>query len=412
MKVHHLVAASMLACALPALAQQNVEVLHFWTSGGEASALNVLKSDLEKKGVRWNDMPAAGGGGEQAMTTLRARVTSGNPPAAVLLMGFDLTDWAKLGVLADLNPLAQKEGWDSVVPAAVQRFTKFEGKWIAAPLAIHSINWVWANKEVLAKSGVTGEPKSWDDFIAAAQKVQKAGYIAIAHGGQPWQEATVFDSVALATGGADFYRKAFVELDPATLGSPTMTKVFQRMGQLKSLVDKDFSGRDWNVASGMVISGKAGFQIMGDWAKGEFSNAKKQPGTDYLCFPVPGTQGNVSFLSNQFAMFKVGADKTQPQLKLASSSLDPAVQSAFNVLKGAVPARSDVPDTAFDACGKRAMKELALSSRQNTLVGSMAHGHASPTPVKNAFYDVITRHFNGQIDDAKAVAAMVAAAKS
>jgi glucose/mannose transport system substrate-binding protein len=398
--------------AFPALAQQSVEVLHFWTSGGEAAALNVLKSSLDKQGIKWNDMPVAGGGGEQAMTAVRARVTSGNPPTAVLLMGFDLTDWARQNVLADLNPLAQKEGWDKVVPDAVKRFTKFEGKWISAPLAIHSINWVWANKEVLAKSGVTAEPKTWDEFIAAAEKVQKAGFIALAHGGQAWQEATVFDSVVLATGGADFYRKAFVELDAKALGSPTMTKIFQRMAQLRRLVDKDFSGRDWNVASGMVISGKAGFQIMGDWAKGEFTNAKKQPGTDYMCFPVPGTQGSVAFLSNQFAMFKVGADKTDAQLKMASASLDPTVQSAFNVLKGAVPARTDVPDAAFDACGKRAMKELAEASRNNTLVGSIAHGHASPTAIKNAFYDVITRHFNGQINDAKAVAEMVAAAKN
>ena len=403
-----------LAAAIPAAvqAQQNVEVLHFWTSGGEAAALNVLKTDLERKGVKWNDMPVAGGGGEQAMTALRARVTSGNPPAAVLLMGFDLTDWAKQGVLADLNAQAAKEGWDKVVPAPVQRFTKHEGKWVAAPLAIHSINWVWANKAVLAKAGVTAEPKSWDEFIGAADKVQKAGLIALAHGGQPWQDAAVFDAVALATGGADFYRKAFVDLDSKTLGSPTMATVFARMSQLRKLVDKDFSGRDWNVASGMVISGKAGFQIMGDWAKGEFANAKQQPGTDYLCFPMPGTQGSVSFLSNQFAMFRVDSSRAPAQAAMASASLDPAVQSAFNKLKGSVPARSDVPDAGFDACAQHAMKELAAASRGNTLVGSVAFGHASPTPVKNAFYDVITRHFNGQLDDKKALAAMVAAARN
>lgn len=401
-----------LCAAGPALAQQNVEVLHFWTSGGEAAALNILKTNLDKQGIKWNDMPVAGGGGEAAMTAVRARVTSGNPPTAVLLMGFDLTDWAKQNALANLNPLAEKEGWDKVVPEAVKRFTKHDGKWIAAPLAVHSINWVWANKEVLTKAGVTTEPKTWDEFIAAAEKVKKAGYIALAHGGQAWQEATVFDSVVLATGGADFYRKAFVELDTKALGSPTMAKIFERMTQLRGLVDKDFSGRDWNVASGMVISGKAGFQIMGDWAKGEFTNAKKQPGTDYMCFPVPGTQGSVAFLSNQFAMFKVGADKSDAQMKMASASLNPEVQSAFNVLKGAVPARTDMSDAAFDSCGKRAMKELAEASKKNTLVGSIAHGHASPTAIKNAFYDVITRHFNGQIDNAKAVKEMVAAAKN
>jgi glucose/mannose transport system substrate-binding protein len=409
-----LITAVALAATLPVAvrAQQNVEVLHFWTSGGEAAALNVLKTDLERKGIKWNDMPVAGGGGEQAMTALRARVTSGNPPAAVLLMGFDLTDWAKQGVLADLNPQAAREGWDKVVPAAVQRFTRHEGRWIAAPLAIHSINWVWANKAVLAKAGVTAEPKTWDEFIAAAEKVQKAGLVAVAHGGQPWQDATVFDAVALATGGADFYRKAFVDLDGKTLGSPTMATVFARMSQLRKLVDKDFSGRDWNVASGMVISGKAGFQIMGDWAKGEFANARQQPGTDYLCFPLPGTQGSVSFLSNQFAMFKVDAARAPAQAAMVTASLDSSVQAAFNKLKGSVPARSDVPDAGFDACGQRAMKELAAAARGNTLVGSLAHGHASPTAVKNAFYDVITRHFNGQLDDKKALAAMVAAARN
>jgi glucose/mannose transport system substrate-binding protein len=222
----------------------------------------------------------------------------------------------------------------------------------------------------------------------------------------------VFDSVALATGGVDYYRKAFIDLDVKALGSATTEKVFQRMSQLRKLVDKDFSGRDWNVASGMVISGKAGFQIMGDWAKGEFVAAKKVPGKDFACFRFPGTQGMVSFNSDQFAMFKVGGDKAAAQLKLASAIMSPSFQSAFNVVKGAAPARSDVPDTAFDDCGKKAIKDLAEANAKNTLVGSIAHGHAVPASLKNAFYDVITRHFNGQIDDKKAVTEMVAAAKN
>ena len=98
----------------------DVEVLHWWTSGGEAAALNVLKQDLESQGIGWQDMPVAGGGGTQAMTVLRARVTSGNPPTAVQMLGFDITDWAKEGALADLNILAGMEGWDDVVPEALQ----------------------------------------------------------------------------------------------------------------------------------------------------------------------------------------------------------------------------------------------------------------------------------------------------
>ncbi len=391
---------------------QNVEVLHWWTSGGEAAALNLLKQNLEKQGVKWNDMPVAGGGGEAAMTAVRARVTAGNPPTAVQLLGFDIQDWAKQGVLADLNPVAAKEGWDKVVPTALQAFSKYQGKWIAAPVNVHSTNWVWASKEVLDKAGVTAMPTNFDEFIAAAEKVQKAGFVALAHGGQPWQDATLFDSVVLATGGIDFYKKALIQKDKAALGSPTMLKAFDRMGQLRKLVDKDFSNRDWNLASAMVISGKAGFQIMGDWAKGEFVAAKKKPGTDFVCMRFPGTQGMVSFNSDQFAMFKVGGDKAAAQAKMAAAVMDPAFQSAFNVVKGSVPARTDVPDTAFDDCGKKGIKDLAEANAKGTLVGSMAHGHAVPASIKNAFYDVITRHFNGQIDSKGAVKEMVAAAEN
>src|SRR6185437_11362512 len=101
-----------------------VEVLHWWTSGGEAAALDVLKQDLESKGVTWSDMPVAGGGGEAAMTALRARVTAGNPPTAVQALGFDITDWAKQGVVGDLSEVANAEGWDKVIPTALQNFSK------------------------------------------------------------------------------------------------------------------------------------------------------------------------------------------------------------------------------------------------------------------------------------------------
>ena len=47
---------------------KEVQMLHWWTSGGEAAALNVLKQDLAKEGYAWKDVPVAGGGGEGAMT--------------------------------------------------------------------------------------------------------------------------------------------------------------------------------------------------------------------------------------------------------------------------------------------------------------------------------------------------------
>ena len=384
----------------------DVEVLHWWTSGGEAAALNVLKQDLESQGIGWQDMPVAGGGGEQAMTVLRARVTAGNAPTAVQMLGFDILDWAKEGALADLNEIAAQEGWDAVVPEALQAFARHDGKWISAPVNVHSTNWVWANKAVLDANGIS-VPQTWDEFVAAVEKLAAAGVTPIAQGGQAWQEATAFDAVVMSAGGPEFYKSAFIDLDEGALGSDTMKEAFDRMAFIRANVDENFSGRDWNLATAMVINGEAGFQMMGDWAKGEFLNAGKVPGTDFLCFRFPGTQNQVTFNADQFAMFDQGGSVSKEQAALASAILSPSFQSAFNVVKGSVPARTDVSDEAFDACGKQGMKDLAAAASSGNLFGSMAHGHAAPASVKNAVYDVVTAHFNGEYDSATAVEELV-----
>ena len=284
-----LAAALMLGSIVNAAAQEKVEVLHWWTSGGEAAALDVLKKNLEAEGVTWEDMPVAGGGGEQAMTVLRARVTAGNPPTAVQLLGFDVTDWAKQGVLANLDRRrrARKAGTRSSRPPS-QNFSKYDGKWVAAPVNVHSTNWIWVNKKIVRQAAASRQPTNWDELIAALDKIKAAGMSPLAHGGQPWQDATIFDSVVMSTGGPDFYKKALIDLDPAALGSDTMKTVFERMIKLRSYVDDNFSGRDWNLASAMVIDGKAGMQIMGDWAKGEFLNAGKKPGRISSASASPG----------------------------------------------------------------------------------------------------------------------------
>ena len=411
MKKSAVLAAALLSTTSLARAG-DVEVLHWWTSGGEAAALNVLKEDLSGQGIGWIDMPVAGGGGEAAMTALRARVTAGNPPTAVQMLGFDILDWAAEGALGNLDAVAAAEGWDGVVPPALQAFAKHDGHWISAPVNVHSTNWVWANKAVLDGLGIA-QPTSWDEFVAAMQKVKDSGKTALAHGGQAWQEATIFDGVVLSTGGTDFYTKAFIDLDLDALGSDTMVEVFNRMATLRGFVDDNFSGRDWNLASAMVINGEAAFQIMGDWAKGEFLNAGKVPGTDFLCFRVPGSEGMVSFNSDQFAMFNVASDEAKAdQAAMAKAIMSPAFQSAFNVVKGSVPARTDVPNDAFDACGKQGMAELADASSKGTLVGSIAHGHANRAAVKNAIYDVVTAHFNGEYDAATAVQELVNAVEA
>ncbi len=401
-----LAASLVLSFGATQVLADDVEVLHWWTSGGEAAAVGVLKDDLAGKGVGWKDMPIAGGGGDAAMTTLKARVTAGNAPTAVQMLGFDIQDWAAQGSLANLNDVAAAEGWDAVVPSALQAFSKYDGNWVASPVNVHSTNWVWISKSALDAAGGNA-PTTWEELVSVLDAMKANGITPLAHGGQAWQEATIFDGVALSLGNG-FYKSALIDLNEDALGGALMVEAFNRMATLRSYVDDNFSGRDWNLASAMVINGEAGMQMMGDWAKGEFLKAGQVPGSDFVCIRFPGTQGSVTFNSDQFAMFS-GSGSSEAQKAMASSVMNPVFQSAFNVVKGSVPARTDVPDMMFDGCGKKGMADLAAANAAGSLFGSMAHGHTVPAGIKNAMYDVVTAHFNGEYSAEDAAAEMVAA---
>ncbi len=405
-----LMASAMAASAVGFVASvhaadvKEVQMLHWWTSGGEAAALNVLKQDLAKEGYAWKDVPIAGGGGEGAMTALKAMVAAGNPPTASQILGYFAIDYAEAGKLADITSLAKKEGWDKVIPTALQKFTTTNGKWDAVPVNIHSVNWLWINKSVMDKIGGT-EPKNFDEFIALLDKAKAAGVTPLALGGQPWQEATMFDSVVASTGGIEFYKKAFIDMDESALKSDTMKKSFDNLAKLRAYVDPNYSGRDWNLATAMVIKGDALVQVMGDWAKGEFKNANKEAGKDFLCYRFPGTDGSVIYNTDMFAMFKVPADRQAAQLALADATMSPSFQSAFNVVKGSVPARMDVSDAAFDICGKKGIADVKAANAAGTFVGSMGQNYAQPPAVAGAYHDVVTKFFHGEIKTSEAAVA-------
>jgi len=384
-----------------AFADPEAEVLHWWTSGGEAKSVAVLQEEFASRGGTWTDMPVAGGGGDAAMTALRARVLAGNAPTAVQLKGPSIQEWYEEGALADISAVANANNWSDVLPEAIARHMKCEGNWCAAPVNVHRIDWIWANASVLAKHGIE-MPTSWEEFNAAADKLQAAGITPLAHGGQAWQDATVFEAVALGIGGPEFFNKAFVELDQATLKSGTMKAVFDQMRKLRGYVDGNFSGRDWNLATAMVMNGEAAFQIMGDWAKGEFLAAGKRPGIDFLCVSTPGA----GFLYNvdSFAMFGVdGDEKKQGQDLLAELIVGKNFQKVFNLNKGSIPARVDVGLDDFDTCAHTSAQDMSTSSSAGSLLPSYAHGMALRGAQAGAITDVVTAHFNSDMSSDEAV---------
>jgi glucose/mannose transport system substrate-binding protein len=401
----HLTASAVLVAAVltggSVAAEPQAEVLHWWTSGGEAKSVALLQEEFAGRGGTWIDMPVAGGGGDAAMTALRARVLARNPPTAVQLKGPAIQEWYEEGALADISGVAEEQHWADVLPESIAAHMKCDGHWCAAPVNVHRVDFIWANAAILEQNGIK-MPTTWEEFNAAAEKLKAAGVTPLAHGGQAWQDATVFETVVLGIGGSAFYRKALVDLDPETLTSDTMKAVFDEMRILRGFVDSNFSGRDWNLATAMVMNGEAAFQIMGDWAKGEFPAAGKKPGKDFLCAPTPG-QG---FLYNvdSFAMFNVeGEDKKQGQNLLAELIVGPSFQETFNLNKGSIPVRTDVSLDKFDMCAHLSAGDMAAAAKSGSLLPSYAHGMALRGAQAGAITDVVTAHFNSDMTSEDAV---------
>ena len=390
--------------AFAADSKGTVEVVHWWTSGGEAKAVDVLKKLIEKDGYTWQDSAVAGGGGAAAMTVLKTRAVSGNPPSAAQIKGPDLQEWGALGLLSNLDKVSTENKWDTLLSKTVSDTMKYDGHYVAVPVNIHRVNWLWINPEVFKKAGIDKAPTTLDELYAAGDKLKAAGFIPLAHGGQPWQDSTVFENLVLSVMGPQGYKKALIELDEGTLTGPQMADVFTQLKKLQGYMDPDGTGQDWNLEAAKVINGKAGMQIMGDWAKSEWSAAGKKAGTDYECVPFPGTKGSFTYNIDSLAMFKLAKKNDTPghiaaQNDVAKVALEPEFQYVFNQNKGSIPVRNDLDMSKFDSCGQASAKDFDAAGKTGGQLPSMAHNMATSLAVQGAIFDTVSNFMSDKSAD-------------
>ncbi|KAE9629480.1 ABC transporter substrate-binding protein [Aeromonas veronii] len=385
---------SVIALLSAPVAASQVEVLHWWTSGGEAKAVEVLKSEWTKQGNQWNDFAVQGGGGKSAMTVLKSRALAANPPEAAHLKGYELKEWAGLGFLRDLSPMAEHLGWYSQMPPMVRATLSQNGALMAVPTGIHRVNWLWLNRKVFEQQKLT-PPTDWAQFVTVADQLKKRGITPLAIGNEPWQLAVLFETVALGEGGKEFYRKAFLEQDSATLTGPDMVRVLTRFQQLRAYVPQKYAGLKWHQATNLLESGGAAMQVMGDWVKGELSAGNYRPGEDIACLPSPGSAGLFSYNLDSIAMFKQrDPAQLQAQGDLAQLLMTPQFQAEFNRVKGSIPALTNPDMSKFDRCAIRSYQDFLLAEKQDNLLPSMAEGMATPTNMRQAILDVLSNFFN------------------
>ncbi|EUC18856.1 UNVERIFIED_ORG: carbohydrate ABC transporter substrate-binding protein (CUT1 family) [Burkholderia sp. CF145] len=373
-------------------------VIHWWTSGGESAAIRQFADAYNQAGGQWVDNAVAGA--DQARATAINRIVGGDPPtAAQFNTSKQFHDLIDQGLLNNVDAVATKENWAAIFPQSILDSIKVNGHYYAAPVDIHMPAWFFYSKPVFAKAGIAGDPKSFDEFVGDLDKLKKAGVIPLALGGQPWQEKITFDAVFADVGGPDLYLKVYRDRDQNAVKSDAFKKVLALFKKLHDYVDAGSPGRNWNDATALVISGKAGVQIMGDWAKGEFSAAKQAPGKDFGCFPGFGPRSPYLVAGDVFVFPKTdNATAIKAQNLLATVMTSPQAQVAFSAKKGSIPIRPDVDVNQLDICAKEGIAIMKDKSRQ------LPNPEMLLSPdMQGALTDVITNFWNKNqsVDDAQ-----------
>jgi glucose/mannose transport system substrate-binding protein len=353
----------------------DVEVFTWWADGSEKEGLDALVEvfDEQNSDFKFVNGAVAGGAGSDAKAVLSTRLQTNDPPDTFQAhAGMELADYIEAEQIEDISGLYDDNGWNDVFPQDLLDLLTVDGAIYSVPSNIHRANVVWANPTILAEAGIdpATPPATMDDWFAQLDAVQDAGYTPLSIA-QAWTQVHLLETVLIADLGPEVYTGLW---DGTTdWSSPDVSAALDDYAKLISYTNTDRENLDWQDATQQVIDGQAAYNVMGDWAEAAFQGADMTFGTDYVTFPVPGTEGIFDFLADSFTL-PVGAPNPEGTEAWLSTVASEEGQTAFNLKKGSIPARTDV-----DASEYPEYQQTAIESWTNdTIVASLAHGAATP----------------------------------
>jgi glucose/mannose transport system substrate-binding protein len=387
-------AMTLLAGRLPlgrAAAAGKLEIFSWWTSPGEAPALQSLFDSFKAKypDVDIVNAAVAGGGGGPAQAVLQTRLQGKNPPDSWQThVGRELVDqYVAPGYCEPLTSMYVDQKWLDVIPQGLVDGASYNGDQWSIPVGVHRGNDLFYNKKVMSDAGIElNEKMSVDDFFKAADALKAKNLPALAMGTKDsFVAAQTFENTLLGVVGPDSYTKLFkgeMNWDDASV-----KEAMQTFAKMLGYVNPDHDALTWDDATHLVIQGKAGMNVMGDWAYGEVVALKAQ--ADMGWSNHPGTEGSFIYVVDSFTL-PVGApdhDNAENWLRVIGSK---EAQEKFNPIKGSISPRTDVDQSVYDDYHKWS----AASFAKDKLLPSCAHGEASAPAFKQSFYDAATTFIN------------------
>jgi glucose/mannose transport system substrate-binding protein len=233
-------------------------------------------------------------------------------------------------------------------------------------------------------------PKGWGDVEQAAATLRSAGIAPFAWSDEPWQIATVFETLLLSEGGPALYAELAATQRWQAWQDPRVMKALERLRWLRRLNGETAIEQRWTASARQLFTGDAGMLIMGDWTGGELSAWGAQAGRDYGCAPVPGTAGMHLYSIDTLAMLAGAKKREAEQERMAEVVVSPAAQLAYNQAKGSVPVRDDIDPAQLDECARDSWQTLKRADSPQ--LPSIAHRMAADEATKDALADALHRY--------------------
>ncbi len=369
--------ALVLAGAAPAMAQNGqVEIVNWWTAGGEEDALMELIEVFEDRHPEYEAISSAvaGGAGTDAKAVMITRLVGGNPPDTFQVHGGaelfnsyvdpgfmqpitdDLEEW---GVMDDFNPeiLDMVRGED--------------GEIYSVPLNIHRSNVLWTNQRILDEHGLEA-PETVEEMFEVFDALEAEDITPLALGDlNRWPTLHLFENLMLATMGPEDYNGLWdgtVTFDDEGVG-----EALELLDRTLDYINPDHAALDWQGAAELLVEDEAAFTVMGDWAEGYFRAVDWEPLEDYGWTTVPGTEGNFMVVTDTFGLPE-GVSNPEGARAWLETVASREGQDAFNPVKGSIPARVDPDVERYSIYLQDSIEDFA----EDTLSPSIAHGSAAP----------------------------------
>lgn len=200
-------------------------------------------------------------------------------------------EFVNAGVSADLTPFYDDKAWgDRFVAPALSSVSQYGG--------FHGVPWsqrgevVFYRKDLFEQAGITAEPTTYDELVAANDKLVDAGITPFEFGGTVnWHVMRLLDVILEARCGSETH-DALKALETSWATEPCVAEAF---GELKKWSDdylnEGFIGIDNDESSQLLYAGQAAMALEGDWFNGAIAaNSDKSL---YGLFPFPTGTGRL-----------------------------------------------------------------------------------------------------------------------